>query len=440
VLLFATLAALLTGLTFGLAPAWLASRVSTGDALKENSRGNTSSRVQRWLKYALIVGQLACALVLVSAALSFGVAVKRSLKQDLGWKTSDLVSGVLVMPYARYKEDVKKFEIVRNLKAQLEQLPGVTQATIVTQAPLYGYSEQNAIVVEGAPQVDKGREPQVQTNGIDAQYFKLLGIPLKSGRNFSDTVKAGDPQQIIVNETLARRFWPGGSAVGKRLRFVDGDTWCEVIGVVGDVRMTAGFSAQPSKLHVYRASEHAPSGNCVYQVILKSTLPPESLTKPIRKIIGDIDPDIMVQQLGGVEQTLQSILAGNDLMIITLGAFAFIGLLIALIGLYGVISQLTMQRHREIGVRIALGADYAAVVRLILGQGGRLILGGVLLGLAGSFVVSRIYQQTMPELQLPSVALQVGITILLCAIGLLACFLPARRAGRIDPVEALRAE
>jgi len=438
VLLFACLAALLTGLTFGLAPAWLASRVPTGDALKESSRGSTSGRLQQRLKYLLIVGQLAFALVLVSAALSFGIAVRQTLKRDRGWQTADLVSGVAVLPWTPPEQDHKKFEFVRSLHEKLSQIPGVSQVAISSDVPLYGYPGRNSIIVEGAAPVPQGQEPLVLTSAVEAEYFSLLKIPLKAGGFFPANLRAGDPAVILINETMARQYWPGQSAVGKRVRFVDKEGWSEIIGVVGDVRMNLGFDNPVSRLQVYRALEQAPSG--FYNLILKSTLPPETLFKPVRKAVGDLNPDVMVQQIGGVDDTLSAIVAGNNLMIITLGSFAFIGLLIALIGLYGVITQLTVQRHREIGIRIALGADYLAVVRLILAQSGRLLFGGVIIGLVGSYGVGRIYQQTMPGLPLPGVALQAGITLMLCAVGLAACYLPARRAGRIDPVVALRAE
>jgi putative ABC transport system permease protein len=438
VVTFACLAALLTGLTFGLAPAWLASRVSIGDALKEGSRGSTSSRLQQRLKYVLIVGQLAFALVLVSAALSFGVAVKQSLKRDLGWKTANLVAGVTVLPWTPAERDYTKLEFVRNLHEKLSQIPGVTQVAISSEVPLYGYPGSNNIIIEGNAPVSPGQEPPVMTSAVEAGYFSILNIPLKAGRYFPENIRTNDPAVILINETMARQYWPGQSAIGKRVRFVDSQVWNEIIGVVGDVRMNASFDNPASRLQVYRALEHAPSG--FYNFILKSTLPPETFSKPVRQIVGDLNPDIMVQQIGGVDETLKQILAGNNFMIISLGSFAFVGLLIALIGLYGVITQLTIQRHREIGIRIALGADYNSVVQLILAQSGRLLLGGIIAGLAGSYAVSKLYQKTMPELQLPGVALQIGITLLLCVVGLLACYFPARRAGRIDPVVALRTE
>ena len=440
VILFACVAALLTGLTFGLAPAWLASRVTTGDALKESSRGTTSGRLQQRLKYALIVGQLAFALVLVSAALSFGVAVKRSLQRDRGWQRADLASGIVSLPYEPYKPDEKKFAFLRTLQDKLNRIPGVALVSIASQAPLIGYSEEEHVVVEGAAPVLPGREPMVLSSGVDARFFPILKIPLRAGHNFPDNIRAGDPATVLVNETMARQFWPDQDAIGKRLRLVNQPGWSEVIGVVGDVSMNVGFENPPSRLRIYRASEQAPSGNGVYCLILKSTLPAEALVKPVRQAVAAIDPDVTLQQVAGVEETLKAMLAGNDLMIITLGSFAFVGLLIALIGLYGVITQLTVQRHREIGIRIALGAGNSAVIGLVLAQSGRLLFGGVIVGLAGAYGVSLLFRQTMPDLQLPGPALQIGLTGLLCTVGLLACYFPARRAGRIDPVIALRAE
>jgi len=438
VLLFASLAALMTGLTFGLAPAWLASHVSTSDALKESSRGSTSGRVQRRLKFALIVGQLAMALVLVSAASSFSLAVKHFFKRDLGWQPAGLVSGILNIPFEVYKEDAKKPVLVLELKEKLGQIPGVDRVSLASSVPIYGFSSQKRIVVEGGAPFPTGQEPLAFVTSVDGGFFTTLRIPLDEGRTVPETFKQGDPNVIVVNESMARRYWPGESAIGKRVRFTDKKEWNEVIGVVGDISLATNFDTPATRLQIYQPLQ-AETG-IWYNFILKSALPPDTLIRPIRKTIANINPDFLVEEVGGVPQMLENMLAGNNLMIIALGSFAFIGLIIAIVGLYGVISQLTQQRSREIGVRMALGADYLAVVRLVLLQGASLILVGTVLGLAGAYGVGAVYRQTMPGLRLPSGALHAGIAILLCTAGLVACYFPARRAGRIDPVIALRAE
>ncbi|HEY5228123.1 MAG TPA: FtsX-like permease family protein, partial [Opitutaceae bacterium] len=175
-------------------------------------------------------------------------------------------------------------------------------------------------------------------------------------------------------------------------------------------------------------------------LLVRSSLPPGALVGPLQKVLGDIDPDLMLQAMGSVTANHQKKFSAAELTIVALGSFALVGLLIALLGLYGVITQLTLQRYREIGIRIALGATYAAVMRLIFAQGLRMLFWGLLAGLVGAFEVGRLYSKAMPELQLPGASFEALVAILLGAAGLLACYLPARRASRIDPVAALRAE
>jgi putative ABC transport system permease protein len=438
VLTFACTAALATALIFGLAPAWLASRVSTGDALKESSRGNTSSRTQRRLKFSLIVGQLALALVLVSAALSFSIAVKKFLKRDLGWQPAGLVSGTLNIPYNIFMEDGKKPVLVGELRRKLAEVPGVERVSFATGVPIQGYQDQKKVIVEDAAPLPTGQEPSAFVTGVDSGFFATMGIPLKEGRLLPETRKEGAPSLIVVNESMARRFWPGQSAVGKRIQFTDVKGWNEVAGVVGDVSIASSFDTPATRLQVYWDLQS--DRGIWYNFIVKSSRPPDALGQELRKAIGSVNVDLLVEGVGGVPQILENMLAGNNLTIIALSTFAAIGLVIALVGLYGVMSQLTQQRGREIGIRMALGADYGCVVRMILAQGGILITIGIVIGLFGSIAVAAVFRQTMPELRLPNAGLYVGTTVLLCAAGLIACFIPARRAGRIDPTSALRAE
>ena len=435
VILFALVGSLVTALIFGMAPAWLASRVSTGDALKETSRGSTSSRSHRWFKLALIVGQLALATVLVSAALSFSIGVKKFLRRDLGWQPQGLFSAILDVPFE--KDDGKKTVFNRTLLEKLGQIPGVEKASLTSSVPLYGYQNQKKIIVEGDAPLPAGQEPIAFVTAVDQGFFDTLRIPLREGRSLPLFFKVGDPDFIVINESMARRYWPGKSPMGKRVKFTDRPGWNEVIGVVGDVSMATTFDNPATRMQIYCGLQR--ETGIWYNVVLKSSLPPDVLQKPLQKAIADINPDIMVQEAGGVPQVLENMLAGNNLIIVTLGAFAAVGILIAMIGLYGVISQLTVQRRREVGIRMALGADYFAIVRLILTQGVLLIMGGVVAGLAGAFGVNAIFRQTMPGMVLPGWELQIAITALLGGAGLSACYFPARRAGRANPVSALRA-
>jgi predicted permease len=438
VILFAATLSLLTALTFGMAPAWLGSRVSTGDALKESSRGSTAGRAQRRLKFTLIVGQFAFALVLLSAALSFSIAARSFLHRDFGWKPAGLFSAMLDIPSASYSSGAKRLVLFHALRTKLSQIPGVTETAISEMAPLYGFPAQKRLVIEGAPPSVSGQEPLALLYPVNGGFHATLGIPLKEGQFLPESATEGDRRVLVINETMARRFWPGKSALGQRVRFADEQQWSEVIGVVGDVVMPVNFDAPASNLQVYCGLQQ--EFGLWYDLIVKSPLPAAALVKPFRDAIAQVDPDIMIQQIGGAPQIFEDALGANTFMILMLSAFAGVGLMIALIGLYGVISQTTQQRTREIGIRLALGADYCSILRLILLQSGRLILIGVLVGLAGAYGVSLIYRQTMPELRLPGERLQAGIALALAFAGLLACYFPARRAARTNPLIALRTE
>jgi ABC-type antimicrobial peptide transport system permease subunit len=237
---------------------------------------------------------------------------------------------------------------------------------------------------------------------------------------------------------MARQYWPGQNPIGKRIRFADDNIWNEVIGVVGDVRMAFNFDIPYSRIQIYRAFEQVHHDHHTF--ILKSVLPPESLLASSRQVVAAIDPDLMLVNAGSVEANMQNSLSEDKLIIFSLGAFAIVGLMIALIGLYTVINQLTLQRGREIGIRIALGASFLDVLKLLLVQGIRLILFGVVFGLFGAYGVGRIFRHAMPELQLPGASVEAAVTSLLCLAGLVATYLPARTAGKIDPLIALRAE
>jgi putative ABC transport system permease protein len=440
VVAFAFGVSVLTGLAFGLAPAWLASGVSTDAALKENSRGGTPGRGRNRFKGALVVFQLASALILVSAALSFGLGVKAALKRDFGWRPDGLYYGFLDLQIPAYSPEPARLAFFRQLRDQLRAIPGVTDVALCTEAPLlafFGQHDDN-IVIEGFPPPAAGHEPTSQTVGVDPSFFADAKIPLKAGRIFPASVGVNDLGMVVINESMARKFWPGESAVGKRIRYTDSQKWNEVVGVVGDIRQPTNFQSPPALIQIYRPLEQRSSQHLSF--LLKTALDPDSLNEVVRKTVAGVNPDLMVDSPGSLERILTRFLSESDLSIEALGCFAVVGLFISLIGLYAVMSQMTLQRKREIGIRIALGATSRKIVQLIVKQGVLYMGIGVALGLLGAAGVDGLYRHSMPELQLPGFAVQVEVVLLLCAAGVLACFFPARQAAQTDPMIALRSE
>ncbi len=437
VLAFAGISAVLSALAFGLAPAWLASRTSAADSLKDNARGTTAGRAHHRLKYALVVGELAFALVLVGVAGAFALGARRFIARDLGWKPDGLYSGFLVTPWNRYGEDEKLRTFHRALLDRLAGIPGVTHAAIASNVPLFAYFGSDNLTPEGqtfAP----GQEPLATSIPVSAEFFAAMGIPLRSGAVFPADLRADARPMIVVNETLARRFWPGQDAVGKRLRLKGRDELAEIIGVVGDVQMATNLGAPQTRLQVYRPLVQFPPR---YQaIILRTSVPPESVNESVRRAVAALDPDLPIASAGSVREAIDRNMDNINLIIANLGIFAGMGLLIAIIGLYGVIAHLTAQRTRDIGVRIALGADYGAIVAMILRQGSLLFALGMALGLPLYVVVQLLLRRTMPEMPFPGYWLAATILTLLGLATLVASFLPAHRAARTDPLVALRAD
>lgn len=437
VIAFAVVSALLSALAFGLAPAWLASRTSAADSLKDSARGSTAGRAHHRLKYTLVAAELAFTLILVGVAGAFALGARGFLGRDLGWNPDGLYSGFLVTPWNRYGEDEKLRTFHRQLLERLAALPGVTHAAIASNVPLYAYFGSDHATPEGQT-FTPGQEPLVTSTPVSPDFFAVMGIPIRSGAVFPADIRADARPMVVVNESLARRFWPGQDAVGKRLRMKEHDQLAEVIAVVGDVQMAANLGAPSSRLQVYRPLIQFPLR---YQsILLRTSVPPDSVSESVRRAVAALDPDLPVAGGGSVRESIARNMDNINLIIANLGIFAAMGLLIAIVGLYGVIAHLTAQRTRDIGVRIALGADYRAIVSMILRQSAVLFGLGMLLGLPGHIVVQRVLGNTMSSMPLPGYWLAAVILATLGVATLAASFLPAHRAARTDPLVALRAD
>jgi putative ABC transport system permease protein len=332
VLAFAAGAALATGFLFGMAPAWIASRVSSGDALKDLSRSSTSGRAHRRLKLTLVMIQVALAFVLVSATLSFGAGVRIALHSFLDWRTEGLFSGWMGAPQT-INTDAQKRLLIRQLHDGLDSIPGVSAVLLSSEQPFYDYYHTKHVFVSGVVSDPNGVEEVARTVEFEPGLFPALGLPVVEGRLFSDDIKPSDPKVAVINEAMAKRFWPGASALGKKVRIDDSEDWCEVIGVVGDVRISPHFASPVSRFQIYRSLAQYPSG--AYGILLRSPRSPGDLSKSVREAIARINPDISLSELGGVADSIRSkVDDASSEKIVSLGAFALVGLLEAMVGLY----------------------------------------------------------------------------------------------------------
>ena len=445
---FAALVALLSGLAFGLVPAWLAARGSAADSLKDAARAATPGRGQQRLKRALSAGTLALALALVGATAAFALGFQRFTHRSLNWDPDDLFVGNVVLPDSRYAERDRQRAFQRELLERLAAIPGVQHAAVAGSVPLYSLdgtmARTTALIAEGQPQPPPGSEIATEAASVSPDYFAALRMQLRQGRTFSPDLKADDPPVAVVNRSVAERFWPGENPLGRRLRFTSantlgaGEDWFEVIGVVDDVRMLVRLDAPATRLQVFRPQVQLPSR--YFTIVVRGAQPAEALVAPVRQAVAALDIDLAVAFAGPVRALAEIFQANIQIVIGNLAISAGLGLLIAAIGLFGVIAQLTTQRTREIGVRIALGANPADVRRMIFSEGGRLLVTGIAAGVPAFYGLIVVLRRGLPEVTLPGPWLLVVNLAVLAGVTLLACWLPARRATKVDPMTALRAE
>jgi predicted permease len=436
VLAFTAAASVLTGVLFGILPAWLASRGDVNDTLKQGGRGSTS-RAHHRLRHALIVAEVALALVLLSAAGFFIRGIDRFAARDHGWRTDQLLTASLTLSAAYETNDARR-AFHERLGASLAALPGVERVAMSANLPFNGFAAGQRFIIEGRPLPRGGTEPPRDVNFVSPEYFDTLGIGLVEGRAFEAADLTREPMPTIVNETMARQFWPGESAIGKRIAHPLVMEWQEIVGVVRDVTFATNLGEPRTRFQAYRLLAREP--NRSFTVTVRSALPPETLTEAVQRAVAAIDPDQPVQQIQPATRVISRGLTNFALVGWLLAGFALLGLFLAAVGIYGVIAGFVGQRTNEIGIRVALGAQARDVLRLVLGQGLRLALVGIAVGLFGTYAVARALAAIAPSLPAPEAATAVAVTGLLVAFALLACWLPARQAVRVDPQVALRAD
>jgi len=433
---FALAAALVSAVFFGVLPALLSSRSDVNEALKQGSRGSTTGAHHR-VRHALIVIEMALALVLLSGAAFFLRGLDRFLAQDHGWQTTSLLTANLNLPQSKYPDDSALVAFYDRLEARLAALPGIERASLSLSLPFYGFGWSQRYIVEGQPLPEPGKEPMRDVNGVSPGYFATMGITLVEGRTFTPGDLTG-PVRTIISESMARKLWPGESAIGKRIAHPVEKEWQEVIGVVRNITFASNLENIGERFQTYRLLTRDPGSQI--SLAFRCAVPPETLADLLRRTIAELDPELPVTGIRPAVQTITENTANYSLTGWMLTAFATLGLLLAVVGIYGVISGHVAQRTGEIGIRMALGAQWRDVLGLVMGEGLRLALAGTVLGLAGAWWVARLLHAMIPALPSSEPWLALGITLLLLGSALVACWFPARRAAKVDPMIALRSE
>ena len=428
---------LLTGVLFGIVPAWLSSRVNTNAELKNQSRGATASRDSHRIRHALIVGEISLALVLLSGAVIMQRGFALFLEQDHGWDSDRVLSAALPLPDARYTNDEQRFRVFQQIEDRLTQLPGVEHAAIASSVPIFGYSNTARVLAPGQSLADMAALPRAFHVMVTPNYFATLNIPLVEGRLLPTDRNPGGPSVVVINAALAQQYWPGESAIGKQLGHVKhGEVlWEEVIGVVGDVNAAATLGPPSTRFTVYRPMLRD-TWNWAFAVVRSPH--PESMIDTVRRAIVEVDPELLPENIATVPQLVDFSQHNLRLAGQLLTGFGLLGFVLAAVGIYGVIANLVTQRTNEFGIRMALGAKPGSIRQIVLNEGMKLATIGIALGFIGSYGLGRVLHNSMPRLVSVDFVAMGGVAIVLFAIALAACYLPARRATRLDPLDALR--
>jgi predicted permease len=442
VITFTFAASLVTGAFFGTVPAWMASRADVSASLKAGSRGSTSDRSRHWLRQSLVVIELAMALTLLSGAGYFVSGIYRLTHRNLGWDTTHEVVGWIELDHDHYGEqlDPRSLAFGEKLQANLAQLPGVVAVAMSHGSPVGGYGPQ-AYLAEGQAIPERGKESYAGYAAIGPDYFKVYGLHLLQGREFRDSDRPGAPKVVIVNEALASKCWPGENPIGKRLAAGDltKPEWAEVVGVVRDFE-GAGEFYDPTGNKLKFMTPWAQNSHRFIMFNVRTSGPSEAYKEPIRKAISVMVPDIAVSMMVTVEEALVGQLSYFDFLRKLLVQIACLGLLLSAIGIYGVVANLATERTKEIGIRMALGAQPGGLIWLFLRNGIQLALIGACIGLVAAYFMTTILGRMIPVLPGKNPLMIAGVTVLLFIVAVVACWFPARRTTRVSPLVALRTE
>ncbi len=428
-----------TGLVFGLMPAWSVSHSNAGEAMKEGAR-QTAGRAKQRLRGGLVIAEIAIAVVLLIGA---GLLIK-SFSQlrtvNPGFNPDNLTTMRIDLPEFRYKEIPKQTQFRRAVLDEVNSIPGV-QAAMVSELPLGTDILTHNFVIDGRPPIPVGEEPELLTRSVDGDYFRTMQMPLLAGRDFTIQDKDGAPLVGVVNQSFVTEFFDGESPLGARVRWARDQqvNWITIVGIVGDVKYF-GLN-QPEQSALY--TPYGQSGRAWKRwinLVVRSQSDSAAVVQDVKAHIWKVDSQIPLNRVQAMSEIVGASMATERFNMLMLGIFAAVALLLAASGIYGVIAYSVAQRTHEIGIRLALGAQVRDVLQMVIGQGMKLTLIGIGLGLVAALALTRLLQNLLFGVSTTDPLTFTAIAILLSLVALAACSIPARRATKVDPMVALRYE
>jgi putative ABC transport system permease protein len=436
VLIFTLGISLVTGILFGLVPALQSVKINLNEVLKEGGKGAGGSMMRHRTRSLLLVSEVALSVMLLISA---GLLIKsfiRLQQVNPGFDTERLVSLNISLPLIKYRTATQQMAYFQQTLQRLQTTPGVDSVAAGTSLPLTGSNSKYSITIEGQPSLAPGQRPSPNYRIISPDYFRTMGIALIRGREFIQQDETNSSKVIIINDTMAKRFWPGEDPVGKRVTISDlpDNPWREIVGVAADVKHFGLDTVPEPELYVPFMQAPSPS----MTIVARANGNPANLISAVRSEILKIDNEIPVYNIRTIKELISESVAWPRFRTILLGIFASISLLLSAVGIYGVMSYSVVQRTREIGIRMALGAQKSNLISLIIGQGMWLTAIGVFIGILGAYASSRLLSSLLFETGIGDFMTYIASIFLLALVALLANYFPARKAAKIDPMIALR--
>ncbi|MGE5204369.1 MAG: ABC transporter permease [Chlamydiota bacterium] len=433
VLLFTVVVSLLTGVMFGTIPALHLSRVDPSTGLRDEGRGASASHGRVRVNGLLVVGQVALSLLLLIGAGLLLRSFQRLLRVDPGFEAHNLLTMNISLPTVKYAKPEQQIAFFDEVLRRVSSLPGVHSAAISAALPL-SFTRMTPVLPEGQPNVPLAQRPFVDIEAVSPQWFSTLRVPLRAGRALTAADNAQAPKVVVINQTFARRFWPGQNPVGKRVVIGRWAEPAEIVGVAADVK-NRGL-APDTRAQVYIPFPQLPWGDM--NLLVRTAVAPLSLAAAVRGQISAVDADQPVTNIRTADELVDSSLAQPRFTMLLLGVFSAAALALAMIGIYGVLAYSVAQRRQELGIRVALGAERADILGLVVGQGLKLAGAGVALGLGAALLLTQLMSSLLYNVGARDLATFVLAPLVFLSIALLASYVPALRATRTDPMEALR--